>query len=176
VELEDAPRLRTRRLELIAATPALAAAAVAGNAALARALDVDVPAAWPPALHGDAQARIASQLADDPSLVGWSAWFVVAASARELVGSIGFCGHASDEGVVEIGYALIDKHQRRGLATEAMGALIDWAFAHEHIRRVRAHTLAHLPAAIRVLEKNGLSHVGAGDAPGTLRYELARPQ
>jgi ribosomal-protein-alanine N-acetyltransferase len=175
VDLEDVPRLRTRRLELIAATPELARAAVAGNAALARALEVGVPDSWPPPMHGDAQAEMAAKLAADPSLAGWSFWFVVDSAALELVGSIGFVGHANDEGVVEIGYSMGDKYQRRGFATEAMGALIDWAFSHEHVRRVRAQTFPYLTASIRVLEKNGLSLVGAGDEPGTLRFELRRP-
>jgi RimJ/RimL family protein N-acetyltransferase len=175
VDLEDAPRLRTRRLELIAATPALARAAVAGNAELARALTVAVSASWPPPVHREAQMYFATQLENDPSLVGWSFWFVVEARALELVGSIGFKGHASADGVVEIGYSILDKSQRRGLATEAMGALIDWAFAHEHVRSVRAHTEADAAASIRVLEKNGLRRVGDGDEPGTIRFELRRP-
>jgi RimJ/RimL family protein N-acetyltransferase len=56
-----------------------------------------------------------------------------------------------------------------------MGGLIDWAFSHDDVRRIRAHTYRHLPASIRVLEKNGLSHVGDGDEPDTIRFELARP-
>jgi RimJ/RimL family protein N-acetyltransferase len=175
VDLEDVPRLRTRRLELIAATPELARAAEDGNAELARALGVRVPASWPPPMHGAAQPLMAAQLATDPSLVGWSFWFVVEAVPLELVGSIGFIGHADREGVVEIGYSMLDKYQRRGFATEAMGALIDWAFSHEHVRRVRAQTFPKLTASIRVLEKNGLRLVGAGDEPDSLRYELRRP-
>jgi RimJ/RimL family protein N-acetyltransferase len=174
VDLEDVPRLRTRRLELIAATPELARAAVAGRAAIGSALAVTVPDGWPP-LQSQAETQFAEQLAADPSLVGWSFWFVVEAMPLELVGSIGFVGHADGEGVVEIGYSMLEKYQRRGFAAEAMGALIDWAFSHEHVRRVRAHTFPSLTASIRVLEKNGLSLVGAGDEPGSLRYELRRP-
>jgi RimJ/RimL family protein N-acetyltransferase len=174
VDLEDVPRLRTRRLELIAATPELARAALAGNASIGRALAVSVPDSWPPPLHSEAQAHFAARLAADPSLVGWSFWFVVEAAPLELVGSIGFVGHADGEGTVEIGYSMLDKYQRRGFATEAMGALIDWAFSHDHVRRVRAHTFSSLPASIRVLEKNGLTLVGEGEEPGSLRYELKR--
>jgi ribosomal-protein-alanine N-acetyltransferase len=69
----------------------------------------------------------------------------------------------------------VTRFRRKGYATEAMGGLIDWAFSHPEVRRIRAHTYPHLAASIRVLEQNGLSHVGAGDEPGTLRFELARP-
>ena len=57
-----------------------------------------------------------------------------------------------------------------------MGGLIDWAFSQPGVRRIRAEAPRRVPASIRVLEKNGLSHVGDGRAPDTLRFELARPE
>ena len=84
-------------------------------------------------------------------------------------------GKPDREGTVECGYSLVPKYHRRGYATEAFGGLIDWAFSHPEVRRICAHTYPKLAASIRVMEKNGLSHVGAGDAPGTLRFELKRP-
>lgn len=175
MDLEDVPRLRTRRLELVAATAELARAASDGNEPLARALDVDVPESWPPPAHAARQSGYARALEADVTLAGWSFWFVVEATPRVLVGAIGFRGRPAADGTVEIGYAMLDKYQRRGFATEAMGALIDWAFSHDEVRRVRAHTSpAELPS-IRVLENNGLRRAGEGAEPGTICFELARP-
>jgi ribosomal-protein-alanine N-acetyltransferase len=95
-------------------------------------------------------------------------------SPPPLVGSIGFGGRPGSDGAVEIGYSMLGSFQRRGYATEAMGALIDWAFSHPEVRRIRAHTRVDHAASIRVLEKNGLSLVGDGP-PGHARFELARP-
>ena len=170
---DDAPRLFTGRLELVAATAALAHAAVTSPEALAEALACEVPRGWPPWLMTDRQARWATELAADPSLAGWSAWYVVQVRPPVLVGSIGFGGRPDAGGGVELGYAMMPKYRRHGYATEAMGGLIDWAFSHPEVRRIRAHTPKHDEAAIRVLEKNGLSHVGTdGDV---LSFELARP-
>ena len=172
---DDAPRLFTGRLELIAATPTLACAATKSAAALGELLACEVPPGWPPELMKDQQEPWAAQLEADPTLTGWSAWYIVQVKPAVLVGSIGLSGRPDADGCVECGYALLPKYQRKGYATEAMGGLIDWAFSHPEVRRIRAHTYRNLPASIRVLEKNGLSHVGDGDEPDTIRFELARP-
>jgi ribosomal-protein-alanine N-acetyltransferase len=172
---DDAPRLFTGRLELVAATAELARAATTSPESLGNLLACEVPRGWPPELMKDQEAAWAAQLGAEPALAGWSAWYIVQVKPAVLVGSIGLSGRPDGTGCVECGYAMLPKFQRRGYATEAMGGLIDWAFSHPEVRRIRAHTFRHLTASIRVLEKNGLSHVGDGDEPETLRFELARP-
>jgi RimJ/RimL family protein N-acetyltransferase len=159
----------------VAATASLARAAATSNQALARRLGAAVPATWPPELTADQQESWAQKLEGDPALAGWSAWYIVQVSPPVLVGTIGLSGRPDGEGSVECGYAMVAKYSRRGYATEAMGGLIDWAFSHPEVRRIRAHTYPRLLASIRVLEKSGLSHVGPGEEPGTLRFELRRP-
>lgn len=172
---DDAPRLFTGRLELIAATAELARAAATSKVALATLLDVEVPRGWPPELMADHQDQWARELEQDPSLAGWLTWYIVQVTPPVLVGSIGFMGKPDEDGIVECGYSLVPKYQRRGYGSEAFGGLIDWAFSHPEVRRIRAHTYPKLTASIRVMEKNGLSHVGEGDVPGTIRFELKRP-
>jgi ribosomal-protein-alanine N-acetyltransferase len=172
---DDAPRLFTGRLELIAATAQLARAGATSAAALAELLACEVPSGWPPELLKDQEAAWAAELEADPARVGWSAWYIVQVKPAVLVGSIGLSGRPDAGGGVECGYAMLPKYQRRGYATEAMGGLIDWAFSHPEVRRIVAHTYRHLQASIRVLEKNGMSYLGDGDEPDTIRFELARP-
>jgi ribosomal-protein-alanine N-acetyltransferase len=102
---------------------------------------------------------------------GWGAWQVVEVSRQRTVGSLTLSAPGGD-GCVECRFELEDK---KGYATEAMGGLIDWAFSQAEVRRIRAEAPRRVPASIRVLERNGLSHVGDGAAPDTLRFELARP-
>lgn len=157
MDVDDAPRLRTRRLELIAATVDAARAAAAGPSALAQALEATVPDAWPPAG--------ATLAADD---AGWGSWFVVDAAAAALVGTIGFRARPDAEGAVELGYAMLPAGER--FAKEAVGALVDWAFASDEVRCVRA--AASSPAAARVFADNGLRRVD--EREGVVRLELAR--
>jgi RimJ/RimL family protein N-acetyltransferase len=176
VEDDEAPRLFTGRLELVAATAQLARAAASGPPTqLGELLGCAVPPSWPPERLREHQEPWAAELERDPGLSGWSAWYIVQVKPPVLVGSIGFAGRPDGDGVVECGYTLLPKFQQRGYATEAMGGLIDWAFSHDEVRAIRAHTSRDLTASIRVLEKNGLSYVGDGDPPDTVRFELRRP-
>lgn len=172
---DEAPRLFTGRLELIAATPALARAAATSAAALGELLEAEVPRGWPPSLMADHEQDWARALEGDPGLTGWLHWYIVQVSPPVLVGSIGFGGRPDASGTVECGYSIVPAFERRGYASEALGGLIDWAFSNAEVRRIRAHTFPHLQGSIRVLTRNGLSPVGAGNEPGTLRFELRRP-
>jgi len=55
----------------------------------------------------------------------------------------------------EIGYWLGASHWGRGLATEALGLMTDYAFAHFDFVRLQAGVLDWNPASRRVLEKVG---------------------
>jgi ribosomal-protein-alanine N-acetyltransferase len=93
-----------------------------------------------------------------------------------LLGSAGFKG-IPDNGLVEIGYSMLEEHQRNGYCTEAVHALIGWAFRYPDVNKVIAHTLPDLLPSIRVMEKCGLVFVGNGpveDGMQTIRYELTR--
>jgi ribosomal-protein-alanine N-acetyltransferase len=72
---------------------------------------------------------------------------------------------------------MLEAHQRNGYCTEAVKALIAWAFGHPAVQTVIAHTLPELAPSIRVMEKCGLSFAGEGpteDGMQTIRYELPR--
>jgi len=173
---DEAPRLFTRRLELIAATAELARALATAPGELAALLGgVELPRDWPPVALRAAHEATAAALATTPGLAGWRDWLVVQQTPATLVGAIGFAGRPDAGGAVEIGGELLGSFQRRGYAAEAMGALIDWAFSHPEVRCIRAHAPADRAASLRLLEKSGLRHVGAGDQPGQLRFELTRP-
>lgn len=161
-------------VELRAATVEILRASVAGDrATLARLVDAEVAAGWPPPLFADDQARVADQLAADPSLAGWFVWLIVSlVEKRTLCGIMGFSGPPTD-GTIEVGYAVCVEHQNRGLATSALRLLVEErAFRDRRVRRVIAHTFPDLAPSIRVLVKAGFRLDGPGDEPGTLRYVL----
>jgi RimJ/RimL family protein N-acetyltransferase len=170
------PALRTLRLELVAADAALSRAGVEDRARLAELLDASVPAAWPPALFAEGEAEFAKKLEADAELEGWMSWYVVRVGrARTLVGVCGLGGPPNERGEVMLGYAVLDEFQKKGYATEAAGALIDWAFEDPRTRAITAQTYEHLGASIRVMEKNGLKLVERGPEPGLLTFALRRP-
>ena len=148
-------------------------AALAGDPALARALERDVVAGW--ATFREALQRTRDALAANPGGTAWGSRFFVTEDPPELVGWGGFKGPPSD-GVVEIGYEIAEARQGRGLATAAARALVAEAFADERVTMVIAHTLAERNASSRVLEKVGFRYDGEATQRGKLvwRYALAR--
>jgi len=171
-------RLVTTRLELVAATLELVQAEINNLPSLAQLLDTPRPANWPPPLNDEhsQQHFLASLQNSEPSDAGWNLWFCIRREPRELIGNAGFKGRPTD-GLVEIGYSLLETHQRHGYATEAVRALLGWAFLTPAVQRVAADTLPELTPSIRVMEKSGFAFVGDGpveDGARTIRYELTR--
>jgi ribosomal-protein-alanine N-acetyltransferase len=101
----------------------------------------------------------------NPDALGWWTYLFVHVEDNALVGLGGYKGKADTSGMVEIGYAIIPDYRCRGLATEAVQGLIDYAFSHAHIKSIDAHTLAEHNASTKVLEKAGMEKVGTVHDP-----------
>jgi [ribosomal protein S5]-alanine N-acetyltransferase len=172
--------IATERLELVPATAELTQAALDGPAALAIALGASVPATWPPEFLDDAALGfMLERLKEGPSQAGWWLHFVVLTDGDAgplLVGSAGYKGPPSPEGMVEIGYGIVRDQQRRGYASEAARGLIEHAFTDAAVRTVVAETLPALTPSIGVLAKCGFHLIGEGSEPGGIRYQLTRAE
>ena len=167
-------RIETPRLELVAADLALVRADLHDREELACRLDTQLEG-WPPPLYEVSSMHWGiDRLTDDPARVGWMGWYwVLRAPRRVAIGMGGFKGRP-EVGAVEIGYSVVPGFQRQGLATEAVTALVGWAFQHVEVTRVLAETLPELIPSQRVLAKSGFVFLGEGSEPGVLRYERCR--
>jgi RimJ/RimL family protein N-acetyltransferase len=165
------------RLELIAADAESARAAVADRTRFTTLLDAKVPREWPPELFAEDEAKFAERLEAARDEEGWHHWYLlrVGPRARTLIGTIGFGGPPSAAGEVMMGYSVLGAFRRQGYATEAVGALIDWAFEDPRTRAILAQTYERLPASIKVLERNGLTVETRGPEEGLLTFALRRP-
>jgi len=77
-----------------------------------------------------------------------------------LMGMCGFPGPPDSNGVAEIAYGIAPDYQRRGYATEAATALIEFASSDTRVKTICAHTLTENNASTRVLEKCGFKKTG----------------
>lgn len=117
-------------------------------------------------------ARIENITEADP---WWLGFAIAHRTTRERIGTCGFKGPPSDDGMVEIAYGVNPNQQGKGYATEAAQALVAFARSDKRVRSIRAHTLASNVASCRVLEKCGFRFVGEVTHPedGLLwRWEL----
>ena len=130
---------------------------LAGLQVRLRALGVAVVAGWDVFPRSIERAR--HQLEQDRDAARWGSRLFVAGEPPALVGWGGFKGPPRD-GAVELGYAVAPAREGRGLATAAVRAMVEEAFADPAVRAVIAHTLPEPGPSPRVLEKAGFRFAG----------------
>ena len=116
----------------------------------------------------DALERMCALYRDGPSQKPWGVLFFVLDAPpmpRTMIGWGGYKGAASDDGDVEIGYAIAPDFRGRGLATLTAQTMIDRAFEAPRVTAILAHTLMEKNASVRVLEKLGFVFVSEVDEP-----------
>jgi RimJ/RimL family protein N-acetyltransferase len=167
------PIVRTARLELVAATLEIVTADLHRREQLPALLRAEIGEGWPPPLCDVAAMQLLkNSLIADPTVGGWTAWYWILRRPRLLIGISGFKSRPI-HGHVELGYGVPPRYQRRGFATEAVNAMVDWAFANG-VECVSAETLPELIASQRVLLKTGFSFAGEGSEPGVIRFTRPR--
>jgi RimJ/RimL family protein N-acetyltransferase len=137
------------------------------------------PVPLPAALAGPAEAPLwrmrARQVAADPSAVTWVTGVVRDLDSGVVVGRAGFHGPPDARGMVEIGYAVLPEHQRRGYARATLAVLLDRARREPDVRVVRLAIAPGNAASLAVARPFGFRAVGEQvdevDGPEVL-YEL----
>jgi RimJ/RimL family protein N-acetyltransferase len=116
----------------------------------------------------------------DPGDRGWVQLSVEERDGGRLVGDVGMSPAEGEPGVMKIGYTMDPAAQGRGYATEAVRALVAYAFDVLGADVVRAYADAHNTASIRVAEKAGLrlmeraERSAGGESWVVVRYEIDR--
>ncbi len=160
--------IETKRLTLRPFTRAELEADLVGRAefegAVVRESGARVAPDWPNKHWEPAAVRwLLDKMDTFPDEPLWRAWMIFRkddGGGRTLIGTMGFKGPPVSDGLVETGYGIVNSMWRRGYATEAHAALVDWVRADPRVRGVCAHTMPNDPASGGVLRKSGLTHVG----------------
>ena len=172
-------RLNTQRLELIAGTADLIYAHLGNREGFALLLDARAPRISPPPPDvRTVMESMAQALEKGPEEAGWWCWYYVlhdrGAGQRVLIGNGGFKGRPTDDGMVEIGYSMLPQFRDSGYATEAVRALVAWAFEDPRVKRVIAETARDNAASSRVLNRAGFVQRGKSLEEGPIRFERVR--
>lgn len=111
---------------------------------------------------------------------GWVQLSVEERDGGRLVGDVGMSPAEDAPGVMKIGYTMTPAVQGRGYATEAVRALIAYAFDRLGVEVIRAYASALNIPSIKLAEKVGMQLMetierGHGDRTWyVVRYELRR--
>jgi ribosomal-protein-alanine N-acetyltransferase len=132
----------------------------------------------PPPYMADALPVVRDRLRERPEETPWWNWLLVDRNSGEAVGSVAFGGPANAEGAVLVGYAIYGEYEGRGYATEAVKAMVAWAFGQPGVREVRALAPVWNTPAIRVAENVGMRPVASeedDDVGEVLLYAVTAP-
>ena len=97
---------------------------------------------------------------EHPDQWEWYAIWMIERKDGTHIGELCFKGISAD-GIAEIGYGISEEYQNNGYATEAVKAILEWAFSHLEVNVVEAQTDPDNIASKRVLEKCGFALNGA---------------
>ncbi len=122
--------------------------------------------------------EMADRLPGEPG--GWVQFTALERDGGGLVGDVGISRDDAEPDVIEVGYTIDPDFQGRGYATEAVRALVSYAFDTLGANLVRAYASAENVPSHRVVEKSGLTLMERfeGEDDGVkwsgVRYELRR--
>jgi RimJ/RimL family protein N-acetyltransferase len=165
------PFVETARLDLLP-LPGEAAGALMANDRVraAELIGADLEDDWP---LPDLEDVLPLQRLATPSAAAYGIWLVVDRETATVIGDVGFMGPPGEDGDVEIGYSVSAVHRRKGVAREAVGGLVGWAFEQPDVSAVRARCDPDNTVSVRVLERNGFEP--AGEEGGRRRFIRRRP-
>jgi len=87
-------------------------------------------------------------------------WLVYLQGVTAAVGWVSLRIGDRSTTAAEIGYSVVHEQRGRGIATEAVQALVNESFAHLHLRRVRAYCVPENLASRAVLARAGFERDG----------------
>ena len=91
---------------------------------------------------------------NEENRIWYAPWKMTLKKEGISLGELGFKG-STKEHSVEIGYGIREEYEGNGYTTEAVGALMDWAFRQKDVVFIEAETEPENKASQRVLEKLG---------------------
>jgi ribosomal-protein-alanine N-acetyltransferase len=167
VATEGATKLHTQRLEL-RPLPAAAARTLPGDrTTTALLLEAKLPTDWP---HPELMDVLPLQGAATSVTEPYGIWVLIERGSRTIVGDAGFMGPPGADETIELGYSVIPDRRGRGYATEAVIALVEWAFHQPGVSAVVAGCAADNTPSIRLLRRVGFERTDREDAQ--LRWRL----
>jgi len=113
--------------------------------------------------------------ADQKLLLWYTYWLIVVDEENTGIGMVGYKGIPNEKGAVEIGYGIDPFFQRRGYMSEAVEAMIKWAFSHPECRAITATSvLVDNFASQKVLLRNGFVEIGQDEKGINFRLERSK--
>lgn len=168
--------IETKNLRLIPCDSEILKSAIQGNEFISEKLKVTVQDNWTAFGVGALQYSLDRLLESEEEKYWWT-YFPIHKQDNKLIGSGGYKGKPTIDGIVELGYEIAPPYRNRGLATEMTKGLIENAFMDERVKSITAHTLGQENPSTKVLQKCSFLKIGEVNDPdeGQIwKWELKR--
>jgi [ribosomal protein S5]-alanine N-acetyltransferase len=84
---------------------------------------------------------------------GFQSWMIIKNNTLEIIGDLGFKGFNQTDNSIDLGYGIISEERQKGYATEAIEAIINWAFSTNVVQKITANCLIENIYSNRLLYK-----------------------
>ena len=109
---------------------------------------------------------------DEPEDFLWFVpWKIILQEDGKAIGNVAFDGPQTN-GMVEVSFSILPSLQKQGYMTEALGAVVGWAFRQKDVYEITAETPPGNRPSQKVLENNGFAMFANGQ--GGPRYKLVK--
>lgn len=164
--------LTTARLRLVPISLSCTTVSPDQREPIANATGARVPESWPPEHYDQEMLDWTRGLYEkSPGGEYVPRYLILREPEPVVIGMFGAMPPDAD-GRVIIGYSVLPDYQRRGYASEALAAFIEWVKRDPEVRIVAGDTYPNLIPSIKTMETCGLSLAGAGEGEGVIRYEF----
>lgn len=150
--------MNSKRLRLINCSQELLHTILEGDKRLAHVLNVTVPPNW----NSNSKTLFLDTLKKSNTTsidLTWHIYLPIQKRTHTILGTCGFKGQPNKDGIVEIGYEIIQSHRNQGFATEITHCLTNFAFEDNRVTEIIAHTTPSKNSSTRVLEKNNFEFI-----------------
>lgn len=162
----------TQNLKLIPCSIDIADSIINNKKIAENLIDAQIPQGWPQEDLKDFLPFYIGLLKDDPETFGWGIWLIIHQEDKTVIGDIGFKGKPDKDGIIEIGYSILPSHRRRGYATEAAKAIVEWGFKDKSVKKIIAECDMNNEPSIKVLETLRMKQIK--EEKGLLHWELEK--
>lgn len=173
--IQSKMRIQTERLELISCDQELLRKLIYDTGEFAKLLDIKIPEKFTE--FGLSPLQYSLDKLNDAAEIGWWTYLPVHIQANMLIGTCGYKGKPDKDGMVEIGYEVVEALRNKGYGKEIANALIKNAFRYDEVNFVRAHTLSEENASVNILKSCNLKFISTINDPedGTIwRWEIQK--
>lgn len=101
-------------------------------------------------------------------------WTIIWKEQNMMAGDLCFFGVPNENGEIEIGYGTYEGFRKRGLMTEAVGAMIKWAEEQPGVRAIIAGTEKSNADSYAILERNNFIKCGESEALFNWRLNIEK--